>query len=68
MERRDESPVLFFKQQGKVLADIGTNIGLSANDFALVIQTPLQSEMLQNCGDNKFALMQHMAQMHMIFS
>ena len=48
-----ESPVLFYKQQGKVTADVGTNNGLKEDDFALVIQTPLQSEMLQCCGDKK---------------
>ncbi len=45
--------MLFFKQQGKVTADVGTNNGLKQDDFALVIQTPLQSEMLCCFGDKK---------------
>lgn len=54
MEKRfKENPVLLFKRQGKIEADVGTSNGLKENDFALVIQTPLQSEMLQSCGDKK---------------
>ncbi len=52
----DESPVLLYKKQGQTKAEIGTNIGLDENDFALVIQTPLQAEMLQNCGNNKVCI------------
>ena len=51
--KEEESPVLFYKQQGQTKAEVGTNIGLSENDFALVIQTPLQAEMLKKCGSNK---------------
>ena len=46
-------PFLLYKPQGQVLAEIGTNQGLGEHDFALVIQTPLQSEMLMSCGHNK---------------
>ena len=45
--------MLFFKQQGKLTADVGTSNGLKQDDFALVIQTPLQAEMLRCCGDKK---------------
>ena len=47
MGKKEGNPVLFYKQQGQILA------GLDINDFALVIQTPLQTEVLQNCGSNK---------------
>ena len=50
MGKKEGNPVLFYKQQGQILADIGVSIGL---DFALVIQTPLQTEVVQNCGSNK---------------
>ena len=43
----------YYKPQGQVLAEIGTNQGLGEHDFALVILTPLQSEMLMSCGHNK---------------
>ena len=46
-------PLLLYKPQGQVLAEIGTNQGLGVHEFALVIQTPLQSEMLMSCGHNK---------------
>ena len=45
--------ILLYKPQGQVLAEIATNQGLGEYDFALVIQTPLQSEMLMSCGHNK---------------
>ena len=51
--KKDDNPVLFYKKQGQTKAEVGTNNGLGGDDFALVIQTPLQSEMLQSCGDNK---------------
>lgn len=50
---RDDNPVLFYKEQGKKEATIGTNRGLDINDFALVIQTNLQAELLRQCGDKK---------------
>lgn len=53
MRSRDDNPVLFYKEQGKKEATIGTNRGLGANDFALAIQTPLQAELLRQCGDKK---------------
>ena len=53
MGKKEGNPVLFYKQQGQILADIGVSIGLDINDFALVIQAPLQTEVLQNCGSNK---------------
>ena len=34
-------------------ATIGSNIGLGIHDFALVIQTKLQAEMLENCGTER---------------
>ena len=50
MRACDVNPVLFYKEQGKKDATIGTNQGL---DTALVIQTPLQLELLKECGDQK---------------
>ena len=46
-------PISLYTPQKQVLAEIGTNQGLWEHDFALVIQTPLQSEMLMSCGHNK---------------
>ena len=48
-----ENPVLFYKPQGQTLAEVGTNKGLGVHDFALVLQTPLQCEMLKTCGNNQ---------------
>ena len=48
-----DNPVLFYEEQGKKYATIGTNHGLDVNDFALAIQTPLQAELLRKCGDHK---------------
>ena len=42
-------PILLYKPQGQVLAEIGTNQGLGEHDFALVVQT----KMLMSCGHNK---------------
>ncbi len=55
MKHHDNNPVLFYKEQGSILAEIGTNydISLGIDDFALVIQTPLQAEVLQTCGNLK---------------
>ena len=53
MGKKEGNPVLFYEQQGQILVDIGVSIGLDINDFALVIPTPLQTEVLQNCGSNK---------------
>ncbi len=36
-------PILLYKPQGQVLAEIGTNQGLGEHDFALVIQTPIRN-------------------------
>ena len=47
------NPVLFYKPQGQILAELGTNQGLGVHDFALVLQTPLQSEMFKSCGNNR---------------
>ncbi len=45
MEGKKNSPVIFYKQQGETFADIaGINQGLNKDDFALVIQTPIQAE------------------------
>jgi hypothetical protein len=46
-KKETESPVLFYKKQGQIIAEI---VGLGENDFALVIQTPLYR---QKCGNNK---------------
>ncbi len=51
--RKKNSPVIFYKQQGETFADIGVNQGLNKDDFALVIQTPIQAEVLHLCGNNK---------------
>ena len=53
MEKKEDNPVLLYKQQGHILADVGVNNGLDLNDFALVIQTSLQREVLQTCGSNR---------------
>ena len=45
-------PILFFKQ-GHKETTIGSNIGLGIHDFALVIQTKIQTEMLENCGTER---------------
>ena len=50
MGKKEGNPILFYKQQGQILADIGVSNGF---DFALVIQTPLQTEILLNCGGKK---------------
>ena len=48
-----DHPVLFYKQQGQKESTIGDNVGLDVNDFALVLQTKLQAEMLRDCGHGK---------------
>jgi len=53
MEEKENCPILFYKQQGESLADIGVHQSLSKDDFTLVIQTPIQAEVLQLCGKNK---------------
>ena len=47
-----DNPVRFYKPQGQKEGIIGHNIGLDVHDFAIVIQTPLQAEMLRGCGNN----------------
>ena len=44
---------MFYKQQGQKESTIGDNVGLNVNDFALVLQTKLQAEMLRDCGHEK---------------
>ena len=53
MGQRKDNPVVFYKEQGKWEATVGINRGLDRDDFALVIQTNLQAEVLRQCGDNK---------------
>lgn len=53
MKSTTNSPVLFYKGQGCVDAEVGTNDGLGKDDFALVIQSSLQADLLRDCGDNK---------------
>ena len=48
-----DNPVLFYKTQGQTEANIGDNIGLGVNDFAIVIQTKLQADTLRNCANDK---------------
>lgn len=48
-----DNPVLFYKPQGQKEAIIGDNLGLNVDDFAIVIQTKLQAEMLCDCGNEK---------------
>ena len=43
-------PILLYKPQRQVLAEIRTNQGLGEHGFAVVIQTSLQSEKLMSCG------------------
>lgn len=52
MKERKDNPVLFYKEQGNVVAEVGCNEGLGVDDFALVIQTPLQADVLR-LGDKK---------------
>ena len=52
MGQRKDNPVVFYKEQGKWEATVGINRGLDRDDFALVIQTNLQAEVLRQCGDN----------------
>lgn len=56
MQERQDNPVLFYKEQGRTEATIGTNTGLDSDDFALVIQTPLQAELLRVCGNGKVGM------------
>lgn len=53
MKTRENNPVLFYKEQGTMVAEVGNNNGLGMDDFALVIQTPLQADVLRHCGENK---------------
>ena len=52
MTKGCDSPVLLYKVQGCATAEVGNAIGLSLNDFALVIQTPLQAEIMRSCAHN----------------
>ena len=47
-----ECPVLLYKMQGCEKPDIGDATGLGVNDFALVIQTLLQDEIMRSCAHN----------------
>ena len=47
-----DSPVLLYKVQGCVTSEVGHATGLTLNDFALVIQTPLQAEIMKSCTHN----------------
>lgn len=53
MKSTTDNPVLFYKEQGCVEAEVGINHGLGKDDFALVIQSSLQADLLRNCGNNK---------------
>ncbi len=48
----EDSPVLMYKPQGTCVAQVGKCKGLGVHDFALVVQTPLQVEMLRNFGNS----------------
>ena len=52
MKSTTDNPVLFYKEQGCVDAEVGINHGLGKDDFALVIQSSLQSELLKNCANS----------------
>ncbi len=53
MKSTADNPVLFYKEQGSDVAEVGRNYGLGKHDFALVLQSSLQADLLKNCGDNK---------------
>ena len=52
MEKGGDSPVLLYKPQGTEYAEVGICNGLREDDFLLVLQTPLQMEMLHSFGNN----------------
>ena len=53
VEKGESNPVLYYKQQGTKIAEIGQSGELGINDFVLVIQTPLQADILKKCGERK---------------
>ena len=52
MEKGGDSPVLLYKPQGTEYTEVGICNGLREDDFLLVLQTPLQMEMLRSFGNN----------------
>ena len=52
-EADKESPVLFYKQQGKCIND---HQFLDKHDFVLVLQTPYQSVMMKEFGHNMICI------------